>query len=182
MTDRMGRAMETGDDAKTRIKTLWSRLRAVPAPVAPSLQDCQGETLAPLLPEPAPDTAANAPGAVLRLVGRDDAAGAVVLPFPVRGEALLVKLADRLRSRFADSTLDGDLLLLTMSRCPDARLSIDRDAYVEFHADESLYHVAIETVPDTRIMLDTTDFDTVVNFLAHYLAGRFPASALEATS
>jgi hypothetical protein len=161
MTDRMGSAMETGDD-KTKITRLWSRLRAMPAPIARTpearaLEDCQGESIAPLRP--------------------DAARGAVVLPFPLRGEALLVKLADRLRSRFTETELERDLLLLTISRCPDSRLSIDHDAYVEFHADAAMYHVAIEAVPDTRIMLDTTDFDTVVNFVAHYLAGRLPMSA-----
>jgi hypothetical protein len=184
MTDRTSSAMDTGDDAKTKIKAIWSRLRAVPAPIVPAMEDCQGESIVPSLPDPAQSEVANGPGAFLRLVERDDAApSAVILPFPVRGEALLVKLADQLRSRFADGELERDLLLLTMSRCPESRLSIDHDAYVEFHADESVYHVAIETVPDTRIMLDTTDFDTVVNFVAHYLAGRLPASAgLEALS
>lgn len=184
MTERTSNAMEPGDDAKTKITALWSRLRVAPAPIARTKEDCQGESMAPLLPDPAQSEVASGPGAFLRVVGRDDAApGAVVLPFPVRGEALLVKLADRLRSRFADGELERDLLLLTMSRCPESRLSIDHDAYVEFHADQSVYHVAIETVPDTRIMLDTTDFDTAVNFIAHYLAGRLPASvALEAIS
>lgn len=183
MTDRTSSAMETGDDATTKIRTLWSRLRAGSAPITPGIEDCQGESIAPLLPDPVQSAVANGPGAFLRLVERDDVVpGCVVLPFPVRGEALLVKLADRLRSRFADGELERDPLLLTMSRCPESRLSIDQDAYVEFHADESVYHVEIEAVPDTRIMLDTTDFDTVVNFVAHYLAGRLPATGLEAIS
>ena len=162
--------MDTSDDTD-KIKTLRSRSRAPSAP----LEDCQDGCVASP-PRPAQSEVANPRSAFARVVRREDAGPpGTLLPFPLRGEALLVKLADELRDRFTDGALSREPLSLTMSRCPESRLSIDRDAYVEFHADLALYHVAIETAPDTRIMLDTTNFDTAVNFVAHYIAGRLPA-------
>ena len=104
--------------------------------------------------------------------GSQAAQGGVLLPFPFRGEALLVKLADQLRSRIANRGLDGEPLLLLISRCPGSRLSIDRAAYVEYLADRSMYYVAIEAQPDTKVTLETTDFDTVVQFVVQYVAER----------
>ncbi|RZN08876.1 hypothetical protein CWO91_20415 [Bradyrhizobium genosp. SA-3] len=107
----------------------------------------------------------------------------VVLRFPIRGEALLVKLADLLRKQVAGCAPERDPLLLTMSRCPGSRLSIDRIAYIDFLADRSTYHLVIEAAPDARITLDTTDFDTVVNFVVQYVTGRNAEPvALEAVS
>src|SRR5262249_50100040 len=56
----------------------------------------------------------------------------VLLSFPIRGEALLVKLAAELRKRVADYGPQRDPFLLAIARCPDARLVIDRHAYIEF--------------------------------------------------
>ncbi|UWU73900.1 hypothetical protein N2603_27955 [Bradyrhizobium huanghuaihaiense] len=107
----------------------------------------------------------------------------MVLHFPIRGEALLVKLADLLRKQVASRVPERDPLLLVMSRGPGSRLSIDRVAYVDFLADRSTYHVVIEAAPDATITLDTTDFDTVVNFVMQYVTGRNSEPvALEAVS
>ncbi len=97
---------------------------------------------------------------------------AVVLPFPIRGEALLVKLADLLRGRVAAHAAASDTFLLTLSRRPRSRLTIDHAAYVEFHGERGAYHLVIEVVPDTRIAVETTDFDTVVKFVAQYVTVR----------
>lgn len=102
---------------------------------------------------------------------------AVVLAFPLRGEALLVRLAELLRSRIADREPERNPMLLTMSRCPGSRLSIDRDAYVEFDASRSSYRLAIEAAPNTIVTLDTTDFDTVVKFVVQYVTERLSALA-----
>ncbi|MDE5457043.1 hypothetical protein GWE18_30295 [Bradyrhizobium sp. CSA112] len=102
----------------------------------------------------------------------------VLLQFPVRGEALLVRLADLLRSRIADRSLERDPLVLLMSRCPGSRLSIDRSAYVEFLADRCTYYVAIEAQPDTRVTVETADFDTVVKFVVQYVAERLSEKVL----
>ena len=102
----------------------------------------------------------------------------ILLQFPVRGEALLVRLADLLRSRIADRRLESDPLLLRISRCPGSRLSIDRTAYVEFLADRCMYCVAIEAQPDTRVTVETTDFDTVVKFVVQYVAERLSEKVL----
>jgi hypothetical protein len=95
-----------------------------------------------------------------------------LLPFPVRGGALLVRLADLLRARVNSPESEHDPLLLLMSRGPGSRLSIDRDAYVEFDSDRGAYQVAVEAAPDTRLTLQTTDFDTVVNFVVQYIDSR----------
>jgi hypothetical protein len=110
---------------------------------------------------------------VAPVVRHDQAApGGILLQFPVRGEALLVRLADLLRSRIADRGAGRDPLLLLISRCPGSRLSIDRSAYVEFLADRCVYCVAVEAQPDTRVTVETTDFDTVVKFVVQYVAER----------
>src|SRR5262245_64436783 len=71
---------------------------------------------------------------------RDDAA---VLRFPIRGEALLVNLASTLRARMAHSEQDIDPFWMTMSRSSRPRLSLDRDAYVEFHAEDESFRLKI---------------------------------------
>ena len=105
------------------------------------------------------------------------------MPFPVHGEALLVRLADALRSRVAGSCSERDPLLLKMSRHPGSRLVIDQNAYVEFDSDRAAFQAVIEAASDTRVTLDTTDFDTLVRFVAQYVAER-PAepATLEAVS
>jgi hypothetical protein len=116
-------------------------------------------------------------------VQADKSQTAVVLPFPIREEALLVKLAERLRARIASRTLQHDSLLLDISRHSHSRMMIDRTAYVEFHAQRATYHVVVETMPDTTIRVETTDFDTVVKFVAQYIDERLAdVSMLEAAS
>ena len=104
--------------------------------------------------------------------------GGMLLQFPVRGEALLVRLADLLRTRIEVRGPDADPLILLISRCPGSRLSIDRSAYVEFLADRCVYCVAIEAQPDTRVTMETTDFDTVVNFVVQYVSSRLSEKVL----
>lgn len=106
-----------------------------------------------------------------------------VLQFPIRGEALLVKLAELLRNRIPERGPQRDPLLLTMSRCPDSRLAIDRSTYIEFQAGRSAFYVAIEADSDTTVTLDTTDFDTAVQFVVQYVNGKLSQPvALEAAS
>lgn len=108
---------------------------------------------------------------------------AVVLPFPIRGEALLVRLADLLRSRVANYSAGRHAFLLTMSRAPRSCLVIDRASYVEFHAGRSMYHVVVEAASETTVTLDTTDFDTLVQFVVQYINGRLSElRALEVAS
>jgi hypothetical protein len=60
---------------------------------------------------------------------------------------------------------------------------IDRTAYVEFHAQRATYYVVVETMPDTTIRVETTDFDTVVKFVLQYIDDRLAdAVMLEAVS
>ncbi len=122
------------------------------------------------------------PNAVSEVVGLErPAQGGVLLQFPLHGEALLVKLADTLRSRMAINPArlgaEQDPLLLTISRCPGSRLSIDARANVEFDAGLSVYRMTIEAAPDTTVTLNTTDFDTLVNFVVPYIAERLSTPA-----
>ena len=95
---------------------------------------------------------------------------AAVLQFPLRGEALLARLADLLSDRLPGGAANCDPFLLTLSRGPRPRLSIDRAAYVEFHAERASFHLIIDAAPDSRVTLETTDFDTLAKFVVQYLA------------
>ncbi len=118
---------------------------------------------------------------------QDNLKTAVLLPFPIRGEALLVKLADQLRSRIANNAASRGSFDLTLSRQPHSRLTIDAAAHVEFRAGRATYHLVIELVHDTRIEVASGDFDTIVKFIAQYVADRLSeapcdANPAEATS
>jgi hypothetical protein len=117
------------------------------------------------------------------LTANNTVQNAVVLQFPIRGEALLVKLAELLRGRLGERKTQHDPLLLSVSRAPGSRLSIDQSAYVEFYSNCSTYHVVVEAEPNTTVTLDTTDFDTLVQFVVQYVNGRLSEPAtLEAAS
>jgi hypothetical protein len=96
---------------------------------------------------------------------------AVLLPFPIRGEALLVKLADLLRGRLMGGS-ESDPFVMTISRSPGSRLSIDRAAYVEFDDGRAAFRLRIEATPDSTVTLETTDFDMLVRFVIQYIAER----------
>jgi hypothetical protein len=100
--------------------------------------------------------------------GREPSRGEVV-PFPLNGEALLIRLAEVLRRHVADLEPGHNPLSLTISRCPQARLSIDDTAYVDFLSDISTYCAAIEAAPDTKVILNTTDFDALASFVMQYV-------------
>ena len=102
---------------------------------------------------------------------RDQPRGEVV-QFPVHGEALLVHLADVLRQHVAGRGPDHNPLWLTISRCPQARLSIDGAAYVDYLSEVSTYHAAIEAGPDTKVILKTTNFDALASFVIQYINDR----------
>lgn len=107
----------------------------------------------------------------------------IILPFPIHGEALLVKLAEVLRNRIADHGPEWDSGLPQLSRRPWSRLSIDRQAYVEFHEDRGEYRAVIEASLGTKVIIETADFDVVVDFVLQYVSGRVAEPAeLEAAS
>ncbi|WP_246801364.1 hypothetical protein [Bradyrhizobium genosp. L] len=97
---------------------------------------------------------------------------AEVLPFPLHGEALLVKLADALRRRVAGRQPDHNPLCLTILRTPRVRLSIDGSAYVDYLSELSVYQAAIDATPDTKVILKTTDFDALASFVVQYVDDR----------
>jgi hypothetical protein len=172
----MGTAMDMRDAAKTGLRKLWSWLHDASWTIGRSANENHAY-LAEVAAWPA--VAKNELQPVVPAIRRDHTAqSGILLQFPVRGEALLVRLADLLRSRIADRGLERDPLLLRISRCPESRLSIDRSAYVEFLADRCVYCVAIEAQPDTRVTVETTDFDTVVKFVVQYVAERLSEKVL----
>jgi len=105
---------------------------------------------------------------VARLDGPDEQNG-VLLPFPIRGEALLVRLADVLRDSLMCNAPGAGPFLLTLSRLPQSRLSIDGAAYVEFRSETATFQLTVETAPDSRMTLETGDFDTLVKFVVQYI-------------
>ena len=130
-------------------------------------------------PQPAADPT-DEPAAVVRSSGSNPVPSALLLPFPIRGEALLVRLADRLRRSVANRPSAQDPFAFAISRQPRSRLTIDRDAYVEFVPERAAYQAVIEVTPDTTITIETTDFDSVVKFVAQYVTDRL--SHVEAAS
>lgn len=107
----------------------------------------------------------------------------VLLPFPIRGEALLVRLAALLRARMGEDRPGQDPLDLSIVRDPYSRLTIDAAAYVEYDPTRSQYRAAVEASVDTKVILETTDFDALVEFVVRYIATRpSETSPLEAAS
>ena len=102
----------------------------------------------------------------------DPASSAEVLRFPIRGDALLIRLAERLRHQVGKRTLQQDPLVLTLSRHPRSRLTIDADTYVEFDPAAAAYRAVFDADAGTRLTIDTADFDTVVRFVVQYLSDR----------
>ncbi|WP_245286396.1 hypothetical protein [Bradyrhizobium sp. ARR65] len=152
-------------------RTLWSRLREI---VLAFGTTCVGRRN---------EYAASAAFGHSAQSDTPERCGTAVLPFPIRGEAVLVRLAHTLRSRFGDADQDGDPLLLTIARGAQCRLTIDQAAYVEFCREWPGFHVAIEAAPSTTVSLKTADFDIVVGFVLHYLGEKLGTPAmLEAAS
>ena len=114
---------------------------------------------------------------------QDHARSAILLPFPIHGEALLVKLAELLRNRVAHREASESSFILTIARAARSRLLIDESSYVEFHPWCSAYHVSVEAAPETTVTIVTTDFDTLVQFVVQYVEGRLAEhAALEVAS
>jgi hypothetical protein len=108
---------------------------------------------------------------------------AVLLPFPIHGEALLVRLAELLRHRVGNDGPRHDPFLFALTRRPQSRLTLDVRSYVEFVNSRSEFRLAIDAAPNTSIIITTTDFDALVEFVVQYVCSRLAeAPALEAAS
>jgi len=121
--------MDTRDDTQHRSRTFLSWLSGACASAGRMVTNGQAPPVTMIKPAFAAPAAAAGHDAepAGRRTGTETA---VLLPFPIRGEALLVKLADLLRERVATHRFERDPLLLKISRCPGSRLSLDRFAYV----------------------------------------------------
>ncbi len=114
---------------------------------------------------------------------KESEAAAMVLPFPIRGEALLVKLASHLRAVVEKDGLRPSPFLLAITHVPHARLLIDEMVHAEFDVARGEYRIQVLVTPDTRVTAETSDFDVVVDFIAQYMRERLlEASALEVAS
>lgn len=160
----MQTASHIDDHTKGTFATLWAWLRRGASKVAvePALQDVTALS---------PDNAG---------VNREPG---VVLAFPLRGEALLVRLAELLRRRVAELVPQCERLSLTLSHHPALRLSIDESACIEFDAPSAEFNLVIEAPSGTRMIIQTTDFDAVVKFVLQYVVEKLSDDAvLEAAS
>jgi hypothetical protein len=118
-------------------------------------------------------------------VGNEDVSKptAVLLPFPIRGEALLVRLADLLRRQVGDDRPRRDPFLFALSRRHASRLTLDYQSYVEFVDKRAEFRFAIDVAPNTSITITTGDFDALVEFVVQYVSARLSETpALEAAS
>jgi hypothetical protein len=107
----------------------------------------------------------------------------IVLSFPLRGEALLVRLAELLRRRVAELVPQWERLALTLSHHPALRLTLDQSAFIEFDAPSGEFNLVIEAPSGTRMIIQTTDFDAVVKFVLQYVVEKLSDDAvLEAAS
>jgi hypothetical protein len=160
----MSSAVDTREQTQKGSWALWARLRNAFGGAGPIGADDRPGAMPEPSSVPADDVASRRPQA--------RAAYGKVLNFPIRGEALLVRLADLLGKRMAISGSGFEPLLLTISRGPTVMLAIDHAADVEFDPESALFCVTIEATLDTRVTLQTADFDTVVDFVVQYVADR----------
>ncbi len=110
-------------------------------------------------------------------------ATAMVLPFPIRGEALLVKLATHLKGVVEKDRLRRSPFLFAITHAPHARLLIDEMAHAEFDVIRGEYRIQVLVTPETRVTAETSDFDVMVDFIAQYMRERLvETSALEVAS
>src|SRR2546430_16730096 len=96
--------------------------------------------------------------------GNDGASGngPVVLPFPIYGEALLVRLAELLRRHVGDREPVDCPFSFAVSRCPGSWLAIDDRSSVEFVTSRSEFRFEVDVAPNTSIVIRTGDFDSLV--------------------
>ena len=104
-----------------------------------------------------------------------DGASAEVLQFPIHGQAVIVELASRLRRRLHGRDASEGQLLLTLSPSPETRLRLDASTYVEFVPASAKYRLAVQMAPDSSLVLETSQFDTVAEFALQYVDGALAA-------
>jgi hypothetical protein len=143
------------DNTSRAFRTLWSWLRRMATHVPSRVDNEKTRTLE-----------ATAPVKAKPLVAGK------LLPFPIRGEALLVKLAQQLRRRVDELAPTSSRLSLTLTHQPYLRLLIDGDSYVEFDTTSSQFELVMEAPGGTRLILQTLDFDAVVKFVLQYVSER----------
>lgn len=115
----------------------------------------------------APCSGSETAGKVATPVG---APGAAVLPFPMTGRGLLLRLAQDLGHLVGkDDAEAGDPVLLALAPGSQQRLTIDSTAYVDVREGILPYRVVLGDEFATRITLETTDVAEVHSFISQYL-------------
>lgn len=98
--------------------------------------------------------------------------GAVVA-FPLSGHTRLVQLAQGLKQPFVDLGLaDCEPLILQVRGGARPCLWIDSTAYVEFRGPELGYLAVFNDAFETRMTLETLDFDAIARLAHTYIAAR----------
>ncbi len=102
---------------------------------------------------------------------------ATVVPFPLNGRGVLLKLARELGDAAEAGVADvDDPVLLTLARGDNQRLLIDSTAYMEIGQEPLPYRVVLGDAFTTRITLETADVTEARGFISQYLLltrGRF---------
>ncbi|MDQ8728090.1 hypothetical protein [Bradyrhizobium sp. LHD-71] len=155
-------------DDTTPIGGLVQRLRVWIAALRPGV----------ILPEPDMSAAirmddrrshANCPAAVARAGSGDRLAkGAEIVAFPRVEQARLIGLARDLKQRLGDR----EPLQLCIEGGATPRLWIDSTAYVEFRGAQIGYRAVLDSVFETRLTMETLDFDSISDFVRYYVMAR----------
>jgi hypothetical protein len=105
-----------------------------------------------------------------------------VAPLAADGFAQIVRLEHALRLRFAARSAASCRPTLAVSPGPPPRLLISDDAFVECEQDGKSCRVVIQSSRATRVILDSSDFACVEEFVSLYVLGRFFDPAWGASS
>lgn len=98
-----------------------------------------------------------------------DTEGGRVVPLPLNGRRLLAQLSQQLSKRFGSSESLDDPLLLTLTTGAQPRLWIDSTAHVDVRDAQFPYRVVLGDALATRVILETSDFAEVTDFVGLYL-------------
>jgi hypothetical protein len=123
------------------------------------------------MPAPAPPEAVPA--------ATTQSKSATVLAFPIRGDALLVKLAEILKARISEKPEQSHRFRLSLVRAPRLRLVIDEAAHIEFDVVRSAFTMVVDVEYGTELTLDTAEFDTLVRFVVQYVRDKLTEASIQ---
>jgi hypothetical protein len=99
-----------------------------------------------------------------------------IIAFPRSGQVELVQLAEDLRRRFYSLGLDDhDPVQLRVDGGAQPCLWIDNTAYVEARSSGA-YRLVLNDAFETRITMETSDVESIGDFVRHYIIARYAAA------